>query len=236
MIPNLPKRICDSAFQPFFSPSPYPQSSVTKGFCLTLGTTWLLLNIPPGKSLTSSPKLKEVFFREICPSTAELWGREVLLSYLGVWEWPPGSFLSLNSWVNYEIVFYRLYLASPSEYIYACMHVKKLQSCLTLCDLMDCSPPGSSVYGIFQARILEWVAISFSRGSSRLRDWTCVSYISYITLAGRFFSISTLGNPVYFGHTMLYVGSQFLDQVWNLRPLHWKCGVVTIRLPGKPLS
>ena len=39
------------------------------------------------------------------------------------------------------------------------------QSCLTLCDLMDCSPPGSSVHGISQARILEWVAISFSRGS-----------------------------------------------------------------------
>ena len=39
------------------------------------------------------------------------------------------------------------------------------QSCLTLCDPMDCSLPGSSVYGIFQARVLEWVAISFSRGS-----------------------------------------------------------------------
>ena len=38
------------------------------------------------------------------------------------------------------------------------------QSCLTLCDPMDCSPPGSSVHGILQARILEWVAISFSRG------------------------------------------------------------------------
>ena len=37
------------------------------------------------------------------------------------------------------------------------------QSCLTLCDLMDCSPPGSSVHGIFPARILEWVAISSSR-------------------------------------------------------------------------
>ena len=46
------------------------------------------------------------------------------------------------------------------------------QSCLTLCDPLDCSPPGSSVPGIFQARILEWVAISFSRGSSRPRDWT----------------------------------------------------------------
>ena len=40
------------------------------------------------------------------------------------------------------------------------------QSCPTLCDPVDCSPPGSSVHGIFQARVLEWVAISFSRGSS----------------------------------------------------------------------
>ena len=52
------------------------------------------------------------------------------------------------------------------------------QLCLTLCSPMDCSPPGSSVHGIFQARILEWVAISYSRGSSWPRDQTHVSYVS----------------------------------------------------------
>ena len=51
------------------------------------------------------------------------------------------------------------------------------QSCPTLCDPMDCSLPGFSVHGIFQARILEWVAISFSRKSSQPRDWTRVSLI-----------------------------------------------------------
>ena len=51
------------------------------------------------------------------------------------------------------------------------------QSCLTLCSPVDCSLPGSSVHGILQARILQWVAISFSRGSSRLRDQTQVSCI-----------------------------------------------------------
>ena len=56
------------------------------------------------------------------------------------------------------------------------------QSCLTLCDLMDCSPPGYSIHGIFQARTLEWVDIPFSRGSSQARDWTLLSCI-----AGRFF-------------------------------------------------
>ena len=51
------------------------------------------------------------------------------------------------------------------------------QLCLTLCDPMDCSPPGFSVHGILQARILEWVTISFSRGSSWPRDRTRVSHI-----------------------------------------------------------
>jgi len=52
------------------------------------------------------------------------------------------------------------------------------QSCPTLCDPMDCSLPGSSVHGIFQARVLEWVAISFSRESSRPKDRTRVSLIA----------------------------------------------------------
>ena len=56
--------------------------------------------------------------------------------------------------------------------------------CLTLCDTMGCSPPGSSVHGILQARILEWVTVSSSRGSSRPRDWTHVSYISCIRQVG----------------------------------------------------
>ena len=51
------------------------------------------------------------------------------------------------------------------------------QSCPTLCDPMDCSLPRSSVHGIFQARVLEWVAISFSRGSSRPMDRIQVSHI-----------------------------------------------------------
>ena len=51
------------------------------------------------------------------------------------------------------------------------------QLCPTLCDPMDCSPPGSSVPGIFQARVLEWVAISFSRRSSWSRDWSQISRV-----------------------------------------------------------
>ena len=51
------------------------------------------------------------------------------------------------------------------------------QSCLTLCKPTDCSPPGSTVQGILQARILEWIAIPFSRGSSWSWDWTWISCI-----------------------------------------------------------
>ena len=58
------------------------------------------------------------------------------------------------------------------------------QSCPTLCNPMDYSLPGSYIHGIFQARVLEWVAISFSRGYSWPRDWTQVSRI-----AGRGFTI-----------------------------------------------
>ena len=64
----------------------------------------------------------------------------------------------------------------------ACLESEVAQSCPTLCDLVDCSPPGSSTHGILQARILEWLAISFSRGSSQPRDQTHVS-----CLAGRCF-------------------------------------------------
>ena len=58
------------------------------------------------------------------------------------------------------------------------------QSWPTLCNPMDCSLPASSIHRIFQARVLKWVAISFSRGSSRSRDWTWVSCI-----AGRFYHL-----------------------------------------------
>ena len=84
------------------------------------------------------------------------------------------------------------------QYIHVCIVFKCLQCCvgfchalpclaaqlcLTFCTSMDCSPPGSSVHGILQTRVLEWGAILFSRGSSQPRDWTGVSCI-----AGSFFT------------------------------------------------
>ena len=66
------------------------------------------------------------------------------------------------------------------------------QLCLTLCNPVDCSPPSSSVHGILQARVLEWVAISFSRGSSQPRDRTQVSLI-----AGRSSPLNLFSLPLY---------------------------------------
>jgi len=65
--------------------------------------------------------------------------------------------------------------------------VKSLSRVRIFCTPMDCSLPGSSVHGISQARTLEWVAISFSRGSSHPRDWICVS-----CLAGGFFTTEAI--------------------------------------------
>ena len=71
------------------------------------------------------------------------------------------------------------------------MHAHSLQLCPTMYDPMDCGPPGSSVHGILQARILEWVAMPFSRGFSWSRDWTHV-FCGFFT-GGRFFITEPLG-------------------------------------------
>ena len=72
-------------------------------------------------------------------------------------------------------IWYHLYVESKIWHKLSESEVAQL--CLTLCNPGDCSPPGFSVHGILQARILEWIAISFSRGSSQPRDQTRVSCI-----------------------------------------------------------
>ena len=80
--------------------------------------------------------------------------------------------LSLHNYIG-QFLITSVSFAYPAGDIFVCCLVTK--SYLTPCDLVDYSPPGSSIHGIIQARILEWVAISSSRGSSQLRDWTHVS-------------------------------------------------------------
>ena len=81
----------------------------------------------------------------------------------------------MNTWVN---------IIKADDHQIECYVYLVAQSGLTLCNPIDCSPPGSSVHGIPQTRILEWVAIPFSRGSSWPRNQIQVSYI-----AGRSFTI-----------------------------------------------
>ena len=77
-----------------------------------------------------------------------------------------------------------------------------------ICDPMDCGPPGSSVYGIFQTRILVWVAISYSRGSSRLRDGTRISCVS--CLAGCFFTTVHLESLLSHATLSFFIGFYLL--------------------------
>ena len=122
------------------------------------------------------------------------WTLALLLTRLTLY-WVLGSFFGIESQGTWSRLKARSacwgteFVHHSTIFLFALAHVVYLlQSCLTLCDTMDCSPPGSSVHGIFQARRLEWVAISFSRGSFGPRDGTCVS-----CLAGRFFTTELPG-------------------------------------------
>ena len=121
----------------------------------------------------------------------------------------PAGFLSQRSHLHL------LFSASLRFSVHARVCV---QSCLTLCDPMECSLPGSSVHGISQARILNWVAISSSKGSSWPRDWICVSCISCI---GRQFfkSLSHLESPRFsiLLLTYVYVIQIFIGKLCNIR-------------------
>ena len=93
---------------------------------------------------------------------------------------PPGkpflSILILWDLSNHSVGNLESLMKFPFKSMCVCVHVCP-QPCPTLCEPLICSPPGFFVHGILQARILEWVAIPFSKGSSRPRDRTCVSWI-----------------------------------------------------------
>ena len=95
-------------------------------------------------------------------------------------------------------------------------------SVISDCHSMDCSPPGSSVHGIVQARILEWVATSYSRGISRLRDQICISWYS---CSGReFFTTRTSGKLLISSNISFFL---WLHQVWVVacRTFVVSCGI-----------
>ena len=116
-----------------------------------------------------------------------------------------GSFTIGNT--LYIYIFIILYI-----YIYICFELVT-QSCLTLCDPVDCSPPGSSVHGILQARILEWVAISFSRGSFQPRDWTHLPHFRE-----SFYQLSHQGSP--YTHTHTHTHRSHEGRLWKVKYIH----------------
>ena len=153
-------------------------------------TGGLLSKAPPGSpqplilfSLTS-PALTPLhtlflFVVSIAPTGFLYSFHSLLASLLGYFQlifllthWFFFLFLSLSQ------VYCWISVLNFSVYSLYCVDAKLPQSCLTLCDPMDCSLPGSSVHGILHARTLEWVAMPSSRGSSGPRDWTRISYIS----------------------------------------------------------
>ena len=99
-----------------------------------------------------------------------------------------------------------------------CVHAKSLQSCLTLCGPIDCSPPGSSVCGILQARILQRVAMPVSRGSSWPSDQTCVSYVSCI-VKGCCWAVK---DARILGLWKRGIQSGASDEAWLLRAFVWQ--------------
>ena len=114
---------------------------------------------------------------------------------------PPGPIIRLYGlWEpNKEFRIRRgvpdLWDLKPNDRSWCNNSVLVTQLCPTLCDTMGCSLSVSSAHGILQARILEWVAIPFSTGSSWLRDWTCVSCKSLVLTGGFFTTCTTWETP-----------------------------------------
>ena len=95
------------------------------------------------------------------------------------------------------------FLANFAVNVYSLSHIR------FFCNPIDCSPPSSSVHGSLQAKILEWVAISSCRGSSRPRDWTCVSYT-----AGGFLTTEPHGKP-WFCPQITFLSQASFTQISN---------------------
>ena len=122
-----------------------------------------------------------------------------------LWSTMPLRFIHVVAFVN-----------SSFLYVAACMRAKSLQLCPTLCSRVDWSPPGSSAYGILQARILEWVSMPSSRGYSQ----PGIEFMSLTSpaLAGGFFTTratwEALSRILLYGHNTSYLFIHSLRDIW----------------------
>ena len=134
--------------------------------------------------------------------------------FLRLWAWCYTLLIQRLSMYSRDSV---ISLSKLKTWTRAC--VQSLHSCLTLCDPVGCNPLGSSVCGIFPTRMLEWVAMLSSRGSSPPRDRTHISCMSCI--AGGFFTAESLEKPPE-------------DGLLNLNIITWLCQRVSIRKLRSP--
>ena len=150
-----------------------------------------------------------------------LWSQDILTftSFITLLKY---FFKFFSSLVGKQVLFVLLYF--QVRFFFSLSKWKKAliaQSCWTLWDPMDCSPPGSSVYGILQARILGWNAIPFSRGCSWLRDRTQVSCI-----ADRFFTNWAPREVLFFLGTFLKLKT-LIHAIWDSL-VFWSPSSITI--------
>jgi len=122
------------------------------------------------------------------------------------------SGIRLQWWMNNYEIYYNPLMVQLH------VHAELLQSCLTLCDLMNCHPPGSSVHGILHKRVLEWVTMPFSRESSWPRDQTHISCSSYI---GRQVSLLYMMYELYI-HLIIFFKASFSPDTTKRRWPCWK--------------
>ena len=141
------------------------------------------------------------------PQPVQRWTQQALSPCLeNLWQWRSGLQV-LHEGKKRALLVLSLSLSLQVVLLVA-------RSCLTFCGPMDYSPPGSSVHGILQARILEWGATPFSRGSSRPRDWTWDSWI-----AGRFFTVWATREAL-----------STWGPLWNVQPATHPCSAPSVVL------
>ena len=148
-----------------------------------------------------------------------------------------GSQRVRHSWSNlvctqrtqyFDLLFFcpapTVFIKSSAVLDFVRVHAKSLQSCQTFCNPMDCnpmdcSPPGSSVHGILQARLLEWVIMPSSRGSTWSRDWTRVSLCLLHWQVGSL-PLAPPGKPIFIISSAVLDFTNHLYSSWYLTLFH----------------
>ena len=154
-------------------------------FCCLIEVSWCDLGWIEGLSLGAClpPTIVPLIaFQGMARTEFSVWPTSIMMSILGYCYWlncVAPTFTCLLVISECDCIWRRIFklVSKLNGWLGWWKWKWSCSVCPTLCNPMDCILPGSSVHGIFQAIVLEWIAISFSRGSSQTRDWTHVSHI-----------------------------------------------------------